>query len=160
MALVVDNVSRLAADVLQLRTTVRIGITGLARSGKTALITSLAANLLALSAGRPVLPALSDALRGRKLSVSIAPAEASDVPRFEVERHTCALAADPPHWPARTTAVSLLALDVDAPREGLLTLLGPQRRRLEILDYPGEWLLDLPMAGQDFASWSDAALRR
>ena len=154
------SASRLAADVLQLRSTIRIGITGLARSGKTALITSLATNLLALSAGRQVLPAVYDGLRGRKLSASIAPTDPSDIPRFEVEPHTASLAADPPQWPERTTAVSLLALDIEVPREGLLKPLGPQRRRLEILDYPGEWLLDLPLIGQDFASWSDAALRR
>src|SRR5262252_6163202 len=117
----VRSASRLAADVLQLRGTIRIGITGLARAGKTALLTSLAANLLALSAGRLALPALSDRLRGRRLTVAIAPAEASDIPRFEVEPHTAALAADPPQWPARTTAVSLLALHIDVPREGLLT---------------------------------------
>jgi predicted YcjX-like family ATPase len=50
----------LAADLLQVRSTKRIGVTGLARAGKTALITSLAANLLALSAGRPALPAVVD----------------------------------------------------------------------------------------------------
>ena len=73
----------------------------------------------------------------------------------------------PPRWLptrhdglTRTTAVSLLALDVDVPREGLLAPLGPQRRRLEFLDYPGEWLLDLPLLGQDFADWSEATLRR
>jgi predicted YcjX-like family ATPase len=42
----------LAADLLQMRSTKRIGVTGLARAGKAALITSLAANLLALSAHR------------------------------------------------------------------------------------------------------------
>jgi uncharacterized protein len=150
----------LAADVLQFRSTRRVGITGLARAGKTALITSLAANLLALSAGRPALPAVVDRLRGRRLSVSIPSAEASDIPRFEVKPHTDALSADPPCWPARTTAVSLLALDVDIPREGFLAAVGPQRGRLEILDYPGEWLLDLPLIGQDFATWSEATLRR
>jgi predicted YcjX-like family ATPase len=153
-------IPRLAADFLQLRSTIRIGVTGLARAGKTALITSLAANLLALSAGRPALPAVVDRLRGRRLSVSISPAEASDIPRFEVKPHTDALAADPPWWPARTTAISLLALDVDVPREGFLAAVGPQRRRLELLDYPGEWLLDLPLIGRDFATWSESTLRR
>ncbi len=150
----------LAADLLQVRSTKRIGVTGLARAGKTALITSLAANLLALSAGRPALPAVVDRLRGRRLSVSMAPAEASDIPRFELKPHTDALAADPPCWPARTAAISLLALDLDVPREGLLAALGPQRRRLELLDYPGEWLLDLPLIGRDFATWSESTLRR
>ena len=160
MVAAVLSAGRLATDVLQLRSTIRIGITGLARAGKTALLTSLAANLLALSAGRPALPAVSDRLRGRRLRVSIAPAEASSIPRFEVASHIAALAADPPRWPTRTTAVSLLALDVDVPREGLLAPLGPQRRRLEFLDYPGEWLLDLPLLSQDFADWSEATLRR
>jgi uncharacterized protein len=160
MIAAVRSASRLAADVLQVRGTTRVGITGLARAGKTALLTSLAVNLLALSAGRLSLPALSDRLRGRRLSVAIAPAEASDIPRFEVEPHTAALAADPPQWPERTTAVSLLALDVDVPREGLLAAIAPQRRRLEFLDYPGEWLLDLPLLSQNFTDWSETTLRR
>lgn len=154
------NTGNLATDLLQLRSTIRIGVTGLARAGKTALLTSLAANLLALSAGQVALPAVSDRLRGRKLRVSIAPSAASEVPRFEVGPHVAALAADPPQWPARTTAVSLLALDLDLPRDGLLAPFGPRLRRLELLDYPGEWLLDLPLLNQDFAVWSVATLRR
>src|SRR3954454_24610830 len=104
MVAAVRSAGLMAADALRLRSTVRIGITGLARAGKTALLTSLAANLLALSAGRPALPAISDRLRGRRLAVSVAPAAASDIPRFEVGSHTAALAADPPRWPARTSA--------------------------------------------------------
>src|SRR3984957_5060712 len=160
MVTAVLSASRLATDVLQVRSTIRIGITGLARAGKTALLTSLAANLLAVSAGRPALPAVSDRLRGRRLRVSIAPAAASNIPRFDVASHIAALAADPPRWPARTTAVSLLAFDIGVSREGLLAPLGSQRWRLEFLDYPGEWLLDLPLLGQDFAAWSEATLRR
>src|SRR3954451_14073081 len=160
MAIPIHSALHLAADVLQRRSTIRIGITGLARSGKTAFLTSVAANLLALSAGRPSLPAVSDQLRGRRPLVSIAPAAASGIPRFEVASHIAPLAADPPRWPERTTAVSLLALDIDVPRIGLLTPLGPQRRRLEFLDYPGEWLLDLPMLAQKFADWSEVTLRR
>src|SRR3984885_13817772 len=154
------DASRLASDVLQRRSTIRIGVTGLARAGKTALLSSLAANMLALSAGRPSLPAVSDRLRGRRPQITIAPAAASGIPRFEVAAHVAALAADPPRWPARTTAVSLLALDVDVPRQGLFAPLAPQRRRLEFLDYPGEWLLDLPLLSQDFADWSEATLHR
>ena len=82
MVAAVLSAGRLATDVLQIRSTIRIGITGLARAGKTALLTSLAANLLALSAGRPALPAVSDRLRGRRLRVSIAPAEASGIPKI------------------------------------------------------------------------------
>jgi predicted YcjX-like family ATPase len=37
---------------------------------------------------------------------------------------------------------------------------GPRVWRLELLDYPGEWLLDLPLLTQDFTEWSEATLRR
>ncbi len=120
-------------------------MTGLARSGKTVLLTALAATLLARGA-----------LVGRILSARVAPAGADDLPRFDYAAHLSALAADPPRWPARTDAVSLLALD--------LTLSGgrlPDRRvRLELLDYPGEWLLDLPLLDLSFSAWSRAVLAR
>ena len=69
MVATILNAGRLATDMLQLRSTIRIGITGLAQAGKTALLTSLAANLLAVSSGQPALPAVSDRLRGRRLRV-------------------------------------------------------------------------------------------
>ena len=140
--------------------TVRIGVTGLARAGKTAFLTSLAANLLAVGAGLPALPALSARMGSRRLGVRLAPLGASSVPRFDEPAHLRALAADPPAWPARTGAVSLLALDLTIPRSGLAAALPPRSLRLELLDYPGEWLLDLPLLATDFAAWSDATLRR
>ncbi len=82
------------------------------------------------------------------------------MPRFDHAGHLAALAADPPHWPARTGAVSLLGLDLELGRSGLLASLPPRRLRLEFIDYPGEWLLDLPLLSQDFATWSAAVLRR
>jgi uncharacterized protein len=139
---------------------VRVGVTGLARAGKTAFLTSVAANLQALGAGRPVLPALGTRLAGRPFRVAPAAAGASEVPRFDVPRHLAALAADPPRWPDRTDAVSLLALDLEIGRSGLAANLPPRRIRLELLDYPGEWLLDLPLLRSDFAQWSAQTLRR
>jgi predicted YcjX-like family ATPase len=115
-------------------------VTGLARAGKTALLTSIAANLMAR----------------RDMVVRVAPAGAADMPRFDVRSRLAALAADPPHWPKPTDAVSLLVLDVDVPRPPL----PPRRVRLEVLDYPGEWLLDLPLLGLGFAAWSAGVLRR
>jgi len=140
--------------------TVRIGVTGLARAGKTAFLTSLASNLLALGGGRPVLPAVMERLRGRLPKVSIAPAGAASLPRFDVAGHMAALAQDPPTWPARTDAASLLAIDLSIPRTGFANALPPFALRLEFLDYPGEWLLDLPLLRQDFSSWSEQTLRR
>jgi predicted YcjX-like family ATPase len=142
------------------RRTVRIGVTGLARAGKTALLTSLAANLLAAGAGVATLPALTARLAGRQFRVAVAPAGVEGLPRFDYAAHLAALAADPPHWPARTGAVSLLALDLDIGWSGFAANLPVRRVRLELLDYPGEWLLDLPLLAQDFSQWSAATLGR
>ena len=92
--------------------------------------------------------------------VALAPAGASDTPRFDHAAHLAALAADPPRWPSRTDAASLLALDLVIPRTGFGQALPPQRVRLELLDYPGEWLLDLPLLRTPFDTWSAQALRR
>ena len=139
------NLLATARRHVPIRRTVRIGITGLARAGKTALLTSLAANLQA-----------PNALNRRDLHVRPAPSGADGLPRFNVAAHLAALAADPPHWPARTDSVSLLALDIDVARPPWPT----RRLRLELLDYPGEWLLDLPLLTQTFPAWSAATLRR
>ena len=135
-------------------------MTGLARAGKTAFLTSLAANLLALGAGRPVLTGFARRLKGRRVQVALAPSGASGLPRFDHPRHLAALTQDPPAWPERTSAASMLALDLVVGRERLGIGLPPQRLRLELLDYPGEWLLDLPLLRTGFADWSAAALRR
>ena len=37
---------------------------------------------------------------------------------------------------------------------------GTAELRLEILDYPGEWLLDLPLLGQTYRDWSRATLEQ
>ncbi len=120
--------------------TVRVGVTGLSRAGKTAFLTSVAAALLARPSPR----------------FSLAPLGASDVPRFDQARHLAALAADPPRWPERTGSVSMLALTANISQAPL-----PSRTlRLEFLDYPGEWLLDLPLLTLSYRKWSDAVLRR
>ncbi len=121
-------------------TTLRIGVTGLSRAGKTAFLTSAAANLLARAEPR----------------FSLAPLEAGDVPRFDHAAHLAALAADPPGWPARTNTVSLLALTASRAQ----TLLPARRIRLEFLDYPGEWLLDLPLLTLSYRDWSRGMLAR
>jgi predicted YcjX-like family ATPase len=154
------DVLEAARGLVPVRRTVRIGVTGLARAGKTALLTSLAANLLAAGSGLSALPALAARLGGRRFRVAVAPAGADGLPRFDYGSHVAALAADPPGWPARTAAVSLLVLDLEIGWSGLAGNLPPRRLRLELLDYPGEWLLDLPLLGQEYPGWSAAVLRR
>lgn len=107
-----------------------------------------------------MVPELRARLGARRMGVAVAPSGAEAVARFDVPGHLAALAATPPSWPGRTNAVSLLALDLDIGRTGFGLNLPPRRLRLELLDYPGEWLLDLPLLTRDFASWSETMLRR
>ena len=37
---------------------------------------------------------------------------------------------------------------------------GPRTVHLDIVDYPGEWLLDLALLDKDYAAWSREALAR
>jgi hypothetical protein len=62
------------------------------------------------------LPALSARIGGRRLGVSLSQAGATSVPRFDYAAHLDALAGEPAAWPARTGAVSMLALDLSLPR--------------------------------------------
>lgn len=64
-----------------------------------------------------------------------------------------------PAWPDRTEDLATISLSLTIARASALgRRIGPRTLRLDILDYPGEWLLDLPMLGQDFATWSARTL--
>lgn len=140
--------------------TVRIGVTGLARAGKTSFLASVAANVLAAGAGLPALPAVSARLAGRHFRARLSPSRAETLPRFTLQPHLAALAADPPRWPARTESVALLSIALKIGRGGLAEYLPARDLTLEFLDYPGEWLLDLPLLDQDFAAFSTAMVAR
>jgi predicted YcjX-like family ATPase len=144
---------------------VRLAVTGLSRAGKTVFLTSLVANLLAAGQGARTLPALEAAAGGRLRSARVVPAEVQSTPRFDAAGHLLALAADPPRWPERTEDLSTLEIALELDPRTLLGkargfLAGPRKVTLELLDYPGEWLLDLPMLDQSYAAWSAATLAR
>jgi len=137
--------------------TVRLGVTGLARSGKTVFITALVHNLIA--SGR--LPFFDAAAQGRLLRAYLEPQPDELVPRFEYERHLAALTADPPRWPESTRRISQLRLTLEyASTKFWKRQLGRERLHIDIVDYPGEWLLDLPLLQLDYAAWSRAAIEQ
>jgi predicted YcjX-like family ATPase len=153
------------ARALAGRDRVRLAVTGLSRAGKTVFLTSLVANLLAAGQGARTLPALEAAAGGRLRGARLVPALTQSTPRFDAAGHLLALAADPPRWPERTDDLSTLeiALTLD-PRSMLgqarAMFAGPRQVTLELLDYPGEWLLDLPMLSQPYDTWSRETLAR
>jgi hypothetical protein len=135
----------------------RLGVTGLARSGKTVFITALIRNLT--QGGR--LPFFAPYAEGRLLSADLEPQPDDNVPRFDYEAHVAALAADPPAWPESTRRVSEVRLALSFSSEHpIRRTLGIRRLNLDIVDYPGEWLLDLAMLGESYAAWSREALAR
>ncbi|TDL76225.1 YcjX family protein [Palleronia sediminis] len=137
--------------------TLRLGVTGLSRAGKTVFITSLVANLL--ERGR--MPGLRAAATGAIQAAYLQPQPDDTVPRFDYETHLAAMTGPDPHWPDSTRAVSELRLSLRLRPSGLLGgMRGPRVLHLDIVDYPGEWLLDLGLLDLDFASWSRGALER
>ncbi len=136
---------------------IRLGVTGLARSGKTVFITSLVANLL----DRGRMPGLAAQQEGRISAAYLQPQPDDTVPRFDYENHLAALTGPQPHWPDSTRAVSELRLSFKARPAGLLAgLQGPRRVHLDIVDYPGEWLLDLALLDKSYEAWSTETLTR
>ncbi len=134
---------------------IRIGVTGLARSGKTVFITSLVANLL--ERGR--MPGLLAQSEGRIQAAFLQPQPDNTVPRFEYEAHLAALTAHTPHWPESTRAISELRLSLRVRPSGLLSgLSGPRTIHIDIVDYPGEWLLDLGLMDLGYADWAETTL--
>lgn len=137
----------------------RLGVTGLARAGKTVFITALVANLL--DRGRmPQFPGLA-----RVEAAFLQPQPHVTIPRFDYEAHLAALTGPEPRWPESTRSVSELRLSLRLAPQGLLGSLmgglrGPRVLHIDIIDYPGEWLLDLGLMDRVYADWAEDVLAR
>lgn len=134
---------------------IRLGVTGLSRAGKTVFITALVANLL----NRGRMPQLS--ANPRIMAVHLQPQPDMTLPRFAYEEHLAAMTGDNPRWPQSTRAISELRLSFRLAPYGLFSgLSGPRTCHVDIVDYPGEWLLDLGLMDKTYADWSETTLDR
>lgn len=135
--------------------TLRLGVTGLSRSGKTVFITALVRALTMGGAAPPIAATLPVGFRAY-----LEPQPDDDVPRFAYEDHLFALAGDPPTWPESTRQISQLRVTLEWPASDWARQLAGIGRRLhvDIVDYPGEWLIDLGLLEHTFDTWSAAAL--
>jgi uncharacterized protein len=135
--------------------TLRLGVTGLARSGKTVFITALVRNLI--GGGR--LPFFTADAEGRVLRAYLEPQPDDAIPRFEYESHLASLTAPTPTWPDSTRRISQLRITIEyMPSGAVRRWLGPAKLHVDIVDYPGEWLLDLALLDHTFEAWSTEAL--
>jgi uncharacterized protein len=134
---------------------VRLGVTGLSRAGKTVFITGLVANLM----NRGRMPQLRGAPRIE--AAFLQPQPDDTLPRFDYEGHLAALTGDDPRWPASTRALSELRLSFRVRPSGFFaSFAGPRTLHLDIVDYPGEWLLDLALLDKSYSTWSEDTLTR
>ena len=131
----------------------RLGVTGLSRAGKTVFLTALVNNLIAGAS----LPVLAASAEGRIVRVRLEPQPDDAVPRFAYEEHLKSLSGPDRHWPESTRRIAQLRLTIEfesaagwGSRRSTLTL--------DIVDYPGEWLLDLPLLDKTYAEWSRETL--
>ena len=137
--------------------TLRLGVTGLSRAGKTIFITALVHNLL--TGGR--LPGFAPLASGRFIGAALAESPDAGIPRFAYEQHLAALTGKTPFWPESTRRISQLRLVLKFQSQSWFSgWAGPSTINLDIVDYPGEWLLDLPLLSLSFAEWSAQALTR
>src|SRR5436190_10019038 len=129
--------------------TVRLGVTGLSRAGKTVFITALIHGLT--RGGR--FPIFEPYATGRIARAHLEPQPDDAVPRFDYENHVRTL-IEQRSWPSSTVDISELRLVIDYQRQN-----GADRSlTLDIVDYPGEWLLDLPLLNRSFEQWSAESL--
>lgn len=147
-----DTLAGRAAGIVS--PTLRLGVTGLSRAGKTVFITSLVHNLL--HGGR--LPLFEAQKSGRIAKAYLEHQPDDTVPRFQYEDHVAAL-VDQRIWPDSTRAISELRLTIDyESASGWGRLFSRGHLSLDIIDYPGEWLLDLPLLGKDYITFSREAV--
>jgi uncharacterized protein len=153
-----DTVGELAGGA-----TVWLAVTGLSRSGKTVFVTSLIHNLLSCAHNPNRMPLLEVVAERRMIAAVLESARAGRLPQFPYRDNIENMAI--PDWPAPTEGISEIGIEIRFTPAGTLGKLvseitgRPATLMIRIVDYPGEWLLDLPLMAQSFTEWSRATLR-
>jgi len=134
---------------------ITLAVTGLSRSGKTAFITSLVNQLI--NEGNDTRLSFFDPVhQGSFVAAKRVPQKHFHVPRFDYDGAMTALTAEPAKWPEPTHGISELRLAIRYQPNSLLKYATDMATlTIDITDYPGEWLLDLPMLKQTYQEWSE-----
>jgi len=148
----VHNISDFAQNLYD--PSIKLGVTGLSRSGKTVFITSLIYHLL----HRTNLKFFEAHTSGRISKVYLEPHPNDLLPRFDYEGNLSKLTNTPPSWPQGTKHISQLRLTIEYQSDHFPNrFLGPSTIHIDIIDYPGEWLLDLPLLEKSYSTWCQEA---
>jgi predicted YcjX-like family ATPase len=147
-----DTIGARAASLVD--PSLRLGVTGLSRAGKTVFITAFIHALLNDAA----LPLFSARRQGRLKAAALAHQPDDTIPRFQYEDHIRRLVTERV-WPESTKSISEIRITLryeSASAWGRMFNAG--RFSIDLIDYPGEWLLDLPLLSKGFAQFSEESL--
>lgn len=134
---------------------VNLAVTGLSGSGKTAFITSLVNQLIEANEAAH-LPFFSVVRESRLIGVKRDVQPNLTFSRFAYEEAMTMLTQTCPQWPESTKGISQVRLKIKYKKSRGLSkyLTEDATLTLDITDYPGEWLLDLPLLDMNYAQWS------
>lgn len=134
---------------------VNLAVTGLSGSGKTAFITSLVNQLLEANEAAH-LPFFTVVRESRLIGVKRDVQPNLTFSRFAYEEAMEKLSGETSQWPSSTKGISQVRLKIKYKKsKGLSKYLSQDATlTLDITDYPGEWLLDLPLLDMDYLQWS------
>lgn len=118
---------------------IKIAITGLSRAGKTVFITSLVDHLL-------------DKSKPFKAKIKY---PNSKNKRFDYYTYIDLL-KNKHTWPKGTDEISNIVLEFEGKRS--FKWMGKNKFSIELIDYPGEWLLDLTLLNMSFEQWSEKTI--
>ncbi|KID58209.1 conserved protein YcjX with nucleoside triphosphate hydrolase domain protein [Pseudoalteromonas luteoviolacea] len=138
---------------------VKLAVTGFSGSGKTAFITALVKHLTT-QANSQNLPFFDVIREQRLIACKQVPQKALDIPTFDYTTASAHLMQTPPSWPPSTERINTLTLALKfQSRSGLRQhIANDHTLHLELIDYPGEWLMDLPLLNMTYEQWSRAQL--
>ncbi|WP_018692766.1 YcjX family GTP-binding protein [Algicola sagamiensis] len=147
-----EKANKLAQTAAERR--LRVAVTGLSQSGKTAFITSLVHHLTSEGSAQHF-PFFDVMLEGRWLGGKIAPQYELNVPPFPYKPALQSVFSDPPQWPESTKGITQVSLEIRFLTEHPIkkSLGAYSTIYLDLIDYPGEWLLDLCMLRLSFKEW-------
>ncbi|WP_241970323.1 YcjX family protein [Idiomarina seosinensis] len=156
------NISHRARDLIDrgLDRHIRLAITGLSGAGKTALLSGLLEQMLYAN-DSSALPYWRVAKQQRLIGARLVPSSDWSIARFDYEGAVNALTGENSSWPQSTRDVSEIRIELKfKPVKGLASKLSDSRKvTVDLIDYPGEWLLDLPMLAQNYQQWSEQQSR-
>lgn len=135
---------------------INLAVTGLSQSGKTAFITSLINQLLEVNQDA-VLPFFSSKREERIIGVKRQSQSDVTAVRFAYEDAINGFQHNPAQWPPSTTGISQVRLVIRYKKKhGLSRWLAEDGQlTVDITDFPGEWLLDLPLLNMPYQRWCE-----